>query len=89
MEELDNIKSAIEYIENHIPANIGDCMIEALEKQTPKKPVWNCNNEVIHCPNCDYDLMGGIEIDYESDPEYCWKCGQKLDWEVNKKEGEK
>lgn len=58
--------------------------IHALKKQIPKKPVYNCNNEVIHCPNCDYDLMGGIEIDAEEEPDYCWKCGQKLDWSDEK-----
>lgn len=54
--------------------------IAALEKQIPKKPVWNCNNEVVHCPSCDYDLMGGIDVDSEQDPSYCWECGQRLDW---------
>jgi hypothetical protein len=54
--------------------------IEALGKQIPKKPAYTCDNEVIHCPNCDYDLMGGVELDEEHDPAYCWVCGQKLDW---------
>lgn len=39
--------------------NTVDAAERALEKQMPKKPAYTCNNEIIHCPNCDYDLMGG------------------------------
>lgn len=41
--------------------------IKALEKQIPKKPIFK------YCPHCS----GGV-MDYA---EYCYKCGQKLDWE--------
>jgi len=52
--------------------------IAALEKQIPQKPVYTCNREIIHCPSCDYDLMGGVGNDEEII--HCWNCGQKLDW---------
>jgi len=47
-------------------------------------PIFDPNEylpESIYCPNCNYDLMGGIEPDAEHDPPYCWECGQALDWE--------
>jgi hypothetical protein len=45
--------------------------IEAMEKQDPMKPlVINCE---CTCQMCDVTIA-------EKD-EYCWKCGQKLDWE--------
>ena len=30
---MNEIERAIEYIENHIPMNVGECMVKALEKQ--------------------------------------------------------
>lgn len=38
--------------------------------------------ESIICPNCEHDLMGGIELDASDDPAYCWKCGMALEWEA-------
>jgi len=52
--------------------------VRAMEKQIPQKPVYTCNREIIHCPSCDYDLMGGVGNDEEII--HCWNCGQKLDW---------
>lgn len=61
-----------------------DIAIEALEKQLPKKPIFQhmigeikgkfkcpcCNNLFTHeCPTFPYEDM-----------EHCSKCGQKLDW---------
>jgi len=54
--------------------------VSALEKQIPKKPEWNLQNDAILCPCCGLDLMGGVEIDSEIDPEHCWNCGQAIDW---------
>lgn len=28
----------------------------------------------------DIIKMGGVETDTETDPQYCWFCGQKLNW---------
>jgi hypothetical protein len=90
---MSEVKDIIKMLKFHINRannvydgfDLEDCKlaedaVEALEKQIPKKPAFTCNNEVIHCPNCDYDLMGGVEVDAEKDPAYCWVCGQKLDW---------
>lgn len=49
--------------------------IKALEKQTPKKPVYGAAN--IKCPNCGATLLyyfHSFKIDY------CDECGQRLDW---------
>ena len=51
-----------------------DLAINALEKQIPKKPMFNGTNW--------YRCVNGCEIhkkQFEKDW-YCPKCGQKLDW---------
>lgn len=63
--------------------------IKALEKQIPMKPIdktkpddtaslayENCN--IIVCPAC------GRRLKLKSKGKYCDKCGQKLDWSVEK-----
>lgn len=45
-------------------------LLEAREKQIPKKPIDRCMFK--ECPNC-----GEIEIQYCN---HCPMCGQKLDW---------
>ena len=67
--------------------------IQALEKQMPKKPVhdgcldnegmwheWNGVNGRPYdlCPNCNTNLC--CEMPYENKPNYCSKCGCRLDW---------
>ena len=62
-------------------------IIEALEKQIPKKPI---NEECYYiCPRCRDDL--GVSDDdifiYElSMPKYCSNCGCVLDWTEVKNE---
>lgn len=47
--------------------------IEALEKQIPKKPIML--EQIYVCPTCgDSFNMNEYEMDY------CWECGQGLDW---------
>ena len=52
---------------------------EALEKQIPKKPVHIGGDgirytDLYRCPNCGQGFTGtGIA-------DYCYHCGQKLDW---------
>ena len=48
--------------------------IEALEKQTPKKPYWEYG--VWHCKSCGLDVF--------RDDSFCPICGQAIDWEVSK-----
>ena len=47
--------------------------IEALEKQTPKKPYWEYG--VWHCKSCGLNVF--------SDEYFCPICGQEIDWEVS------
>ena len=44
--------------------------IEALEKQTPKKPYWEYG--VWHCKSCGLYIF--------SDESFCPVCGQAIDW---------
>lgn len=48
--------------------------IKALEKQIPKKPIWQKSDFInrLHCPKCD-GIVGVKQP-------YCDNCGQKLDW---------
>lgn len=53
-------------------------IIEALEKQIPKKPIFESDqtspfgvDDVPYCPSCRCDLP---------EVSYCEKCGQALDW---------
>ena len=54
-------------------------IIGALEKQIPKKPVHIGGDgirytDLYRCPNCGQGFTGtGIA-------DYCYHCGQKLDW---------
>ena len=54
-----------------------DLAISALEKQMLKEIETNDDKDYFKCPNCKFDFMGcGIG----ECPDYCYKCGQKLDW---------
>lgn len=70
--------------------------IQALEKQIPKKAVhdgcfdskgmwheWNGVNGRPYdlCPNCNTNLC--CEMPCDSKPNYCSKCGCRLDWSDN------
>ena len=53
-------------------------IIDALEKQIPKKPIFESEqtspfgvDDVPYCPSCRCDLP---------EVSYCEKCGQALDW---------
>ena len=52
---------------------------EALEKQTPKKPLHMHKN--YYCPICKEDgwMLWDDAIPNDMD-EYCGKCGQAIDW---------
>ena len=54
-----------------IIAEAYDFAIEALKKQTPKKPYWEYG--VWHCKSCGLDVF--------SDEYFCPICGQEIDWE--------
>lgn len=58
---------------------VRETAINALEKQIPKKPVHIGGDgirytDLYRCPNCGQGFTGtGIA-------DYCYHCGQKLDW---------
>lgn len=66
-----------------LPLSVSERVVEALEKQIPKKPIilehqkiglyYRCPicDEYVEIPYCDYD---SIELDY------CGHCGQAIDW---------
>ena len=45
--------------------------VEAMEKQNPMRPL--SSDGEYDCPMC--------ELTVAENDEYCWHCGQKLDWE--------
>ena len=56
--------------------------IKALEKQIPKKPIEDgYYDEPCVCPNCGSNVINEADNDYQF--EYCYYCGQALDWSVD------
>ena len=58
------------------------CIDEALEKQIPKKPIKSDRQEIRYtltydCPTCGRQFTGTGFADY------CYHCGQALDWSDN------
>ena len=80
-EGLTEYLKAISVIKEHIK--------ELEEKQLPKKPKFGCidtkrNPSGLYCPNCGW---GGITYTHKNnvfvlstETEYCFNCGQALDW---------
>ena len=67
--------------------------LDALEKQLPKKLLVEKvkKTKIYHCPSCTEKLMeiGFAYIDRQvlipGRPPYCYRCGQRLDWEEENK----
>jgi len=58
--------------------------IKALEKQTPKEVICDYGLNEIRCPRCNI-IFCACEEDETEDmyyAPYCYKCGQRLNWEV-------
>lgn len=54
-------------------------VVEALEKQVPKKPIDIYNRSAlisIYCPKCERGLDG----EYRNRYDYCPDCGQRINW---------
>ena len=49
---------------------------EALEKQIPKKPIDNAEQEWFQCPTC-----GRVVVTYYAGKRHHCECGQSLKWE--------
>lgn len=59
---------------------------ELFKKATPKKPITDgstylpsCNKVQYICPHCKQIMLRTICIKAHK-PNYCYKCGQALDW---------
>ena len=52
--------------------------IEALEKQVQKKPIKSDREirycEVWKCPSCGFEWSSRVV-------DYCYRCGQRIDWQ--------
>ena len=69
--EVKEIEVAIKHIESrNMSAKHLNMAIEALEKQIPKKPIYQGESDM--CPNCGACYIFG---------NCCIECGQKIDWE--------
>ncbi len=61
-------------------------VMQTMEKQTSKKPIPIINDGVIYpdlykCPKCQRKFKGTREKNFATEiVEYCYHCGQKLDW---------
>ena len=71
-----------------------DLAIKALEKQIPKKPIFDYNLSdtlsKFHC-ECGNTIKAGHDagiMDNNDAPNYCSDCGQKLDWSEESEEFE-
>lgn len=55
-------------------------IINALEKQIPKRPIKDEYN-FLHCPHCNYDDFALMHDSSFADRyNHCHHCGQRLDW---------
>ncbi len=90
---IENETEAIECLESNKPTSgyvmlqeSIDMAIQALEKQIPKKPIFDHNLSdtlsVFHC-ECGNTIKVSHDIGIMNNnnaPNYCSKCGCRLDW---------
>ena len=79
-EAIKTIQVAIAEVEWEYPLDYSvafETAIEALEKQIPKKVIFQSGFKGLrYCPCCNVRFIGwGIK--------YCGECGQALDWSEN------
>ena len=63
-------------------------IINALEKQIPKKPIMkpyyeDMEEEYLCCPTCGEILTDRIPMDNKDFYFHCLNCGQKFNWEID------
>lgn len=82
--QLEDNKNDCKFTEDDYKAN--KMAIEALEKQIPKKPIFNHNLSdtlsVFHC-ECGNIIKVSHDVGIMNNnnaPNYCSKCGCRLDW---------
>ena len=70
----------------NIPLKNMELIINALEKQIPKKPIFQFNlSDTVSRFECDCGKIIKVRhdigiMDNNDAPNYCDNCGQKLDW---------
>ncbi|MFY9379091.1 MAG: hypothetical protein WAP07_02465 [Acutalibacteraceae bacterium] len=97
---MNNIKKLIQMLKEYQKSYIGhdyifyeikfcnprvQMCIEALEKQIPKKIIYDYGLNETRCPRCNTIFGYAYEEDETEDmyyAPYCYECGQYLDWEV-------
>ena len=91
---IEQLNSLMNDRENHVHRDDFDDMflqdiealkvgISALEKQVPKKVIWE--NEIFswaYCPNCGSDMCDKHNEEFQ----FCPDCGQALDWSEEEEE---
>ena len=87
-DELTSYKKHVEELQRSGSFNLNypkaKAIIEALEKQIPKKPIyhWDGNEEVVLCPHCK---RFPFDTDYYKwARQFCGNCGQAIDWSERK-----
>lgn len=83
-------RDGTDYFDEKLTAKECGIVIEALEKQVPKKPVkiiclHNKNLYNLFCPRCDHylgrlDDRVGYADKANTEGEICGFCGQNIDW---------
>lgn len=73
------------YNGNYIHGKAMEKAIEAIKKQIPKKPKVKDKTSISYfydCPCCEGYLVSVVdgELYAGAKYEYCYRCGQKLDW---------
>ena len=82
--QIEDKNNDCKFTEDDYKAN--EMAIQALEKQIPKKPIFNHNLSdtlsVFHC-ECGNAIKVSHDIgimDNNNAPNYCSKCGCRFDW---------
>jgi predicted RNA-binding Zn-ribbon protein involved in translation (DUF1610 family) len=84
---IQTVKENIAILESQEPEDAGyylqleheKMVLEALEKQVPKRPIEDgYNDEPAVCPNCGESIIKLLDNDYRI--QYCICCGQALDF---------
>ena len=75
LEEVTETDEAICYVTSN-DAEALILAIKALEKQVPKKPIDNIEQEWFECPTC-----GKVVVTYYDGKRHHCECGQSLKWE--------
>ena len=80
-EAIETINIAMAEVEWDYPMDYTvafEMAIEAIEKQVPKKPIKSDKEirycEVWKCPSCGFEWSSRVVS-------YCYRCGQRIDWE--------